>query len=316
VPMFDAVTMCFRLGDFDAQKLGDGFSFFTAADLQNLGTGEAICRIERADYDFNLKTLPLPEILATASEIREKCIASSRMKYAQKREEIEGEAVARAASVEPPSVSDEKHVAPPIQTDVTKKARTSKSQPTEKAISAHTPGRGGAQHKYLQQLVKKMAEGHGYRATIEKEVLGGLGKVDVLIERDDEKIACEISVTSTEEHELANVQKCIAAGYRSVVVISPDRKTSNRFAAYMSECLEPKALESIFFLLPDEFPQFLDKQTLTAPPASHTLVRGYRVKVSYQPAGAKENLAKQQSVSNVIVQAMRRLKSQELPGGL
>src|SRR5437667_591592 len=51
--------ICFRLGDFDAQKLKEGFSFFDAQDLQNLGIGEAICRIERAEYDFNLNTLAL-----------------------------------------------------------------------------------------------------------------------------------------------------------------------------------------------------------------------------------------------------------------
>ena len=51
--------VCFRLGDFDAKKLEDGFSHFNAKDLQNLGVGEAICRMERSEYDFNLKTSPL-----------------------------------------------------------------------------------------------------------------------------------------------------------------------------------------------------------------------------------------------------------------
>src|SRR5204863_369624 len=45
--------VCFRLGDADARKLREGFSFFESKDLQNLGTGEAICRVERAEYDFN-----------------------------------------------------------------------------------------------------------------------------------------------------------------------------------------------------------------------------------------------------------------------
>ena len=33
--------ICFRVGDQDAQKLADGFSFFGPKDLQNLGIGEA-----------------------------------------------------------------------------------------------------------------------------------------------------------------------------------------------------------------------------------------------------------------------------------
>lgn len=36
----------FRVGDQDAKTLADGFSFFEAKDLQNLGIGEAIARIE------------------------------------------------------------------------------------------------------------------------------------------------------------------------------------------------------------------------------------------------------------------------------
>ena len=44
--------VCFRLGDFDAKKLEDGFSLFKAKDLQNLSVGEAIVRMERAECDF------------------------------------------------------------------------------------------------------------------------------------------------------------------------------------------------------------------------------------------------------------------------
>src|ERR1700740_1375479 len=54
--------VCFRLGDFDAKKLEYGFAIFKAKDLQNLAVGEAICRMERAEYDFNLRTPPLAAV--------------------------------------------------------------------------------------------------------------------------------------------------------------------------------------------------------------------------------------------------------------
>ena len=44
-------------------------------------------------------------------------------------------------------------------------------------------GRGGAQHKYLQNLIKKWAESKGFRVTVEKTVLDGLGQVDVALEK-------------------------------------------------------------------------------------------------------------------------------------
>ena len=66
-----ATRICFRVGDFDAVKLKEGFSSFDVRDLQTLGVGEAIARIERSDYDFNLRTLPLDAVCpSVASECR------------------------------------------------------------------------------------------------------------------------------------------------------------------------------------------------------------------------------------------------------
>ncbi len=44
-----ATRVCFRVVDDDAKKLEDGFTAFGARDLQNLGVGQAICRVERAE---------------------------------------------------------------------------------------------------------------------------------------------------------------------------------------------------------------------------------------------------------------------------
>ena len=68
--------VCFRLGDFDAKKLEDGFSAFDAKDLQNLGVGEAIARIERMEFDFNLRTSLPPQIDAEAWRQRKEKITS------------------------------------------------------------------------------------------------------------------------------------------------------------------------------------------------------------------------------------------------
>src|SRR6185436_8553756 len=80
----------FRVGDDDARKLAEGFSSFEARDLKNLETGQAICRVERSDYDFNL-TVPLPEESDPdeAASRRQEAITSSRKKYGTLRAEIE-----------------------------------------------------------------------------------------------------------------------------------------------------------------------------------------------------------------------------------
>jgi hypothetical protein len=75
--------ICFRLGDNDAEKLAGGFSFFDAKALQNLGVGESIVRIERAEYDFNLKTYPPEPVEKDVADRRKTAIIEhTRQTYA------------------------------------------------------------------------------------------------------------------------------------------------------------------------------------------------------------------------------------------
>jgi hypothetical protein len=133
--------VCFRLGDFDAKKLEDGFSFFNAKELQNFGVGEAICRMERAEYDFNLKTTPLaavaPDVAARRKEV---ILASSRERYATRREDVEASLRASHA------VQTESRV----ETKKSAKSRPSESARKETAARepevtppTGVPGRGG-----------------------------------------------------------------------------------------------------------------------------------------------------------------------------
>ncbi|MFX8809212.1 hypothetical protein ABTM66_19085, partial [Acinetobacter baumannii] len=66
-------------------------------------------------------------------------------------------------------------------------------------------------HRYLQSLIKKMAEANGYIATIEAAIDNG--QVDVLLSKDNQTIAIEICNTTDAEWEVHNVQKCITAGF-------------------------------------------------------------------------------------------------------
>ena len=68
-----ATRIVFKVGGDDAKKLAEGFSFFEAQDFKNLADGQAICRVERSDFDFNL-SVPLPEEIneAEAAKRREK----------------------------------------------------------------------------------------------------------------------------------------------------------------------------------------------------------------------------------------------------
>jgi predicted DNA-binding transcriptional regulator AlpA len=240
--------ICFRLGDFDAKKLADGFSFFEAKDLQNLQVGEAICRVERAEFDFNLKTRPLPVIdPETARKRREQLVAHSREHYARPREAVE----AALIPTDRPSPPSKPSFAIPAKQ---KKAASSPTvMPAQAPDVTQVPGRGGPQHKYLQDLIKRWAVGRGYTVTLEKQVLDGLGIVDLVLEkRGCVSVACEICVTTSPDHELQNAEKCLAAGFGKVFLVAPDKEVLQRVRSRAASVVPPNQMKKVQFVLPEQ----------------------------------------------------------------
>jgi predicted DNA-binding transcriptional regulator AlpA len=251
--------VCFRLGDFDAKKLEEGFSFFNAKDLQNLSVGEAIVRVERAEYDFNLKTVPLPAVEPSlAAARRDLIVSASRERYAAKREEVEAMIRARHAQGAMEAEAPGRKTRIRVEVPLPERKVASESLSETPPVAAPTPGRGGEHHKYLQQLIKRWAEARGYAVTIEKPILDGLGSVDVSLEKGSCWIACEVSVTTDAQHEIGNVQKCLAAGFQDVILISSEKKllTSARHA--LVAALSTAQYRQVKFLTPEETFAFLD----------------------------------------------------------
>jgi len=165
-----------------------------------------------------------------------------------------------------------------------------------------------SQHRYLQNLIKKIAEDKGYKATIELPVSDGSGRVDVSLERNGRKIACEISMTSTGDQELKNIKKCLAAGYEKVIICSPDNKTLESIKALSSQKIAESEQIKLYFFQPEELLMFLEEES-AAEMTKKERVKGYKVKVQYQAATEDEKKAKREAVANVIVQALKRMKS-------
>jgi hypothetical protein len=181
-----------------------------------------------------------------------------------------------------------------------------------KPVPAEPPllGKGGRQHKYLQDMVKRLAEDKGFKATIEKPVLGGKGSIDVALEKEGRLIACEISVSTTSEQELGNIQKCIAAGFEIVLVISPEKKNLTRIRQQAESSLEKGTIKNIRYLTLEEFLTFLDEEEAKAA-TKETTVRGYKVKVKYRPVDEAEKKTRRRVITQTIVQAMRRMKEKD-----
>lgn len=161
-------------------------------------------------------------------------------------------------------------------------------------------GKGGAQHRYLQQLIKQLAEERGLRAVIEEPVAGG--QVDVGLHQGELSIACEISVTSTPDYEAQNLAKCLQARFQRVWAIAPDAKRKRAIRAKAKERLCEDAARIEFFT-PEEMVEAFDN--LVVPEPTEKVVKGYRVKSTRKtvtPAEAKE---RRESIARILAQAKR-----------
>lgn len=150
-----------------------------------------------------------------------------------------------------------------------------------------------------------MAESKGYRATIEKQILGGLGSVDVALEKDEHSIACEVSVSSTVEQEVGNIRKCLAAGFVQVILISSDKKTLNRTSEIISTALPEDQCARVLFHTPEELLLYLEGLEGAG---GEEKVRGYKVKVKFQSLSEAEKKTRKQAISRTILQALKRMK--------
>lgn len=333
----------FRVGDDDARKLESGFSSFTARDLQNLGTGEAVVRIERSDCDFNL-SVPLPEEPDPdqAQARREEVTAASRTCYATPRADIEAamrkqfEVAAPPAEEEPkPALStrsEKEAVLPagsaplntvPLITDglVTpplpspppepQPVRTAEVPQVAEPKPPADPGRGGEQHKSIQKRLKEGAEKLGYHVTTEKPVLDRAGSVDLALEHPRRSIAVEITITTTIDHEVGNVTKCLKAGFQTVAVVSSSETKLRQMQEAVSGALGPELSARVGYFLPDSFLAHLEQLAKTdvavAPtPPAEQVTRGYKVKRSVTKLTPEELKAKEAAALRMVADAMKQ----------
>jgi len=164
------------------------------------------------------------------------------------------------------------------------------------------------QHQYLQNLIKKMAEEKGYKAVIEQPTPDGQGRVDVSLERNGRRIACEISVTTNSEHEFSNIEKCLNAGYEKVILCSPDKKNLDKVRTLVMDKLEDAGIEKVTFFEPEDIVFYFENE-IAQELSNESRVKGYKVKVNYQPLNHADKKTKREAVSHVLLGALRRMKS-------
>lgn len=201
----------------------------------------------------------------------------------------------------PVSPADDRSTSPVASSeDVTRPAPSPRPVPSRRAEA----GRGGSQHRYLQSLIRELGQQQGYRATVEAPVAGG--QVDVLLERDGQRIAFEVSVTTPTGQEAANLRKCLAAGFERVaLVVVKSAAAGARFRETLSAGLAATDRERVVFLAPEDLPDFI-LGLATPPDAAETMVKGYRVKVRTVSTSPEDIKSRRDAVARIVGRSLAR----------
>lgn len=307
-----ATRIVFRVGDTDSRRLADGLSGFDQSDLQNLGRGEAIIRIEQPQYTCSLDTIALLEVDAMQqTKNREAIVAHCRDTYATAKEHVE-EVLFKSYNngesndTTKKNQTGKKDITPSVQTPTTPLESVFQPPTADAKHTEEVKETNVSTHRYLQTLVKKMAEARGYTATIEMPLLDGTGTVDVLLAKEGKTVAVEICNTTDPEWEMHNIAKCIGAGYTQIVSLSGDLKQLEKIKQKCRASIPDIQTYSLFFFTPDALFTFLNT-SVTESTSDEATMKGYRVTVSYDDTITRQEMdRKRASVSQVILNTMRK----------
>jgi hypothetical protein len=266
-----------------------------------------------------------------AATRRQEVITASRKKYGTPRAQVEA-ALVRASEPErpgekvipKPAVVAETPAAleqapakvvpsipppPPVVTPAEPKppivAATKPPAIAERKAASAPPdlGRGGAQHKAIQQRIKQAAEKLGFRSIIEKQIPEG--SVDLLLERLGQTFACEISITTTIDHEVGNVAKCLRVGFPTVAVICVDAERLRKIEAAVTSSIGPDVATRLIYSEPDQFIARLQALPPQVPKAPETR-RGYKIKHTVRNLSPEEQRQREDTAIRSIAEAMRK----------
>jgi hypothetical protein len=154
--------------------------------------------------------------------------------------------------------------------------------------------------------LSEASEALGFRSVIEKTVLDGRGSVDLWLERASRSIACEISISTTIDHEVKNVGKCLKAGASMVAVICLYEERLKKIKAAVSGSFGTDTAARVGYFQPDEFIAHVKTLPVEAPEKPEVKRRGYKVKTVVSQLSAEAQKEKEAAVNRTIADSLRR----------
>ena len=91
---------------------------------------------------------------------------------------------------------------------------------------------GGPEHRYWKRRLAEHMRADGYEV-VEEFPLGGGKAVDLMAQRDGQRIAFEVETGNSDA--AGNVEKCLAAGFQKIVVVATSTTVHNAIARMLPE---------------------------------------------------------------------------------
>jgi len=232
--------------------------------------------------------------------------------------ESSSETQAVESEIEPPKPDTERAAVtptPPIDVPA-ERNEVATAQPNANTRLPSLPpeaGKGGFQHRILQDRIRAIGEQQGFRAMLEMPTSAGRESIDVGLVRSDMRIACEISVTTTIDHEVGNVRKCLRENFDLIAIITSEERRLRQIEAAVISCFDQTSAARVTYFQPDAFLTYLS--TLTPPPEqlsipsapapAESVRKGYKVKRVFTQLTPEERSARESAAFKLLVEEMK-----------
>jgi hypothetical protein len=125
--------------------------------------------------------------------------------------------------------------------------------------------------------------------------------VDISLERNGKKIACEVGVTTTKQWETHNVEKCLNAGYDVVIAVPIDKNAAEVMQKQLTVKLDSQFHSRVFVMEADALFHYLDTE-VAKEASTEKRIKGYRVKVEYEAVSEEVMKLKKEAITRIVTE--------------
>jgi ABC-type uncharacterized transport system ATPase component len=134
----------------------------------------------------------------------------------------------------------------------------------------------------IKTAIIKAVGGWGYSYETEELILDDTRRVDIVLTKGELVVACEISATTSAPHEVANVLKCLNAGYARIIHVCDAKTRQRRLSELVAAQCNAAQFRRIEFLTTRQTILRLGELAAALPVAEATISGGKTMPVAFE----------------------------------